>query len=270
MLQRATAYLDEGDVPGWLDKGAAELLLHLATEMNLDGRPVCEIGVHHGKTAILLGLLTGGRLVGYDLFDRQDENVDRSGRGSRRAFVRNAARYGIERERLLAIEANSSDLSADDILHSCAGNPVIFSVDGGHTEDCTYNDLCLAADTVAADGIVMLDDFFNKLFPEVCMGAMRFMSDRRGDLVPFCLGGGKVFFAKDEAYAAKYFDHVSAWSAGSHAYHDSTCRFFGYATCVMATWKPPERAKDYLVRTRLWLRLRDTRTGMIMRKLVRG
>ncbi len=39
---------------------------------------VCEIGVHHGRSFILLHLLTNGneKSVAYDLFEMQEQNVD--------------------------------------------------------------------------------------------------------------------------------------------------------------------------------------------------
>ena len=67
-LDRARSYARTGSVPGWLTPAAAYATIELAGMLSVQGRPVCEIGVHQGKFAILLALLSSGRLVGYDLF----------------------------------------------------------------------------------------------------------------------------------------------------------------------------------------------------------
>src|SRR5262245_20325013 len=82
-------YLKRGQrrVEGWLTPLAAEALVDLAgIQKRLEIRgPICEVGVHHGKLFILLHLLTIApeASVGWDLFERQGENVDQSGRGDR-------------------------------------------------------------------------------------------------------------------------------------------------------------------------------------------
>src|ERR1035441_9365724 len=72
-------------VDGWLLPEAARCIvcLHDAQRRNGTRGSVAEIGVHHGKLFMLLCLLRneGEIAVGYDLFDRQNENIDRSGEG---------------------------------------------------------------------------------------------------------------------------------------------------------------------------------------------
>jgi hypothetical protein len=67
----------------------------LQKELNISGNLV-EIGVHHGKTLILLGLLKRDNesVVGIDLFeDKQELNLDRSGSGSFDALKTNLMKH---------------------------------------------------------------------------------------------------------------------------------------------------------------------------------
>ena len=46
----------------------------------------------------------------------------------------------------------------------------VFSVDGCHTYECTLSDLHLAFQTIAPNGVVILDDHFNPSWPGVSTG----------------------------------------------------------------------------------------------------
>lgn len=191
-----SAYLSRGKVHGWLSRVAGDMLIALAPHLDLEGRPVAEIGVHHGKFLILLALLTRGRAVGFDLFERQEENVDGSGLGDRARFLENCRRYLGEGAPVEAVTANSLELDAAQVIGRCGAPPVIVSVDGGHTAELTANDLAIAAEAVAEDGVVVLDDTFNEMWPDVSVGLADFMRARPGVLVPFAIGGNKVLFAR--------------------------------------------------------------------------
>jgi hypothetical protein len=72
----------------------------------------------------------------------------------------------------------------------------LFSVDGGHTYECALSDLQLADAVLAERGVVILDDFFNELWPEVAMGAMAFLRSSGARLQPFAISPGKVYFCR--------------------------------------------------------------------------
>src|SRR5688572_16645150 len=80
-------------VQGWLSEIGIALILEgcrQQAEWQVRGS-ICEIGVHHGRLFILLHLATAPdeRSVAWDLFEQQDENVDRSGKGNRQRFLEN-------------------------------------------------------------------------------------------------------------------------------------------------------------------------------------
>lgn len=166
---------------------------------------LAEIGVHHGKLLILLHLLARSDegTVGWDLFLAQEENPDRSGRGDREATLRNLRRAGGDLERVSLIQANSLELSVDEARAALREPARLFSVDGGHTAECAYNDLGLALATAGEKGVIIVDDFFNPMWPGVAEGVTRFLREHPGALHAVCIGGNKVVFARPGA-AAEY------------------------------------------------------------------
>lgn len=261
----ALNYLARNKVEGWLERSAAAALVVVAEELNLEDRPVTEIGVHHGKLALLLACLTGGRLVGYDLFGRQHENIDRSGQGDRETFLRNGATYA-PRAEVTAIEINSHDLTPDRIIADCGARPVLFSVDGGHTEETTFNDLALAADAMADDGIVILDDVYNEAFPAVAFGLYRFMQERPGRLTPFFIGGNKMFFASDPALAARLTERLLKEDPARYpgVYEVVPCSILSTTVCSMRSDTALAAWLKALIRRPYVRRLVDTGFGRWM------
>jgi len=90
-LAAAYRYLTYSDrIEGWMYQTTALAMMELIwlqEEAGLAGN-IAEIGVHHGCSA--LALVAAARpdetMIAIDLFDRQDLNLDDSGRGSLAAF----------------------------------------------------------------------------------------------------------------------------------------------------------------------------------------
>lgn len=264
----AISYAKHNKVRGWLTAGAAEVLIDLSTTLPVEGRPVCEIGVHHGKLLILLGLLTSGKVVGYDLFERQDENIDRSGCGDRRKFLLNCQRYLGSNESVDAVTSNSLELTAEEVVSDCGSPPVLFSVDGGHTAELTMNDLTIAASAVAEDGIVILDDFYNEAWPEVAFGTLRFFDESPGRLFPFCIVGNKVLMARSAAMAEQHRDFLAAKRPRDYRNIADirTCEIFGWRVCVMRTASAPMSLRHRFVVSAFWQATRTTLFGQLVRR----
>lgn len=122
-------YLRRGlrTVEGWLNPLSALMISHInaaQTEFGVRGG-VGEIGVHHGKLFILLHLMLreGERSFALDVFERQDLNVDQSGRGDRERFLENVQRWA-GRTDLIDIFADSSEnITAEQIIKKIRPNP---------------------------------------------------------------------------------------------------------------------------------------------------
>jgi hypothetical protein len=206
-------YLTVGhaDVHGWLYPPDAELISAvglLQASAGVTGS-VGEIGVHEGRLFILLMLLSRRdteRAFCIDVFDRQLLNVDRSGRGDERAFLRNVRRHVGDADRIAIFRARSEDVTATQILGG-VGESRMLSVDGGHNAAAAAHDVRLSAEVLGPRGVMLLDDFFNPAWPEVSDGTRAALAGDGVDLVPFALGANKVFFARRD-HAIEYRDRL--------------------------------------------------------------
>lgn len=199
-----TDYLrDTAGVEGWffpVDAHLFALVDEIQQDLSLTG-DLFEIGVHHGKTALLLlRMRRANEQVGVcDVFGRQDLNVDHSGEGSEELFLRNVREYAGGAESALRLFARRSDsLTADDTGRNCR----FFHIDGGHLPENVVADLEIAREAIHQAGVVVVDDVFNSNWPGVAEGFFRFMADRPQALVPMLIGGNKVFLTRPEAVAS--------------------------------------------------------------------
>ena len=246
-LQR---YLRGGyrDVQGWLSPLAAKAIVSIdgmQKAMGVHGG-MCEIGVHDGRSFILLNLLSRAdeRSIAYDLFERQNENVDASGHGTPATFMANCFAHGCDITRIGAITANSLELTVAAIKATRASPFRLFSVDGGHTARHTENDLALALDTLAAGGVILLDDVFNEQWPGVVEGLLNFLSSRHDALRPFAAIGNKVFFTLSNAWADRYLAHLKA-DPNTHGPERKMSSFLGRALFV--SWQSDMSLSQRLV-----------------------
>ena len=255
-------------VQGWLSDTAIALLLDLARiqrDRGIHG-PVCEIGVHHGRLFILLHHLTTAdeRSVGWDLFEEQDQNIDKSGKGDRQQLMINLRRHHADLSRITVHTANSLELVPADVHQACGGAPRIFSVDGGHTAEITASDLRLAAQTIHDDGVVVLDDFFNEPWPGVAEGTCRYMASPTVRLFPVAIAGNKFVFARRREIASLYRD---ALSLPAQDFRRRDTIVFGEPVAVFTRNLVPVRTR--LLRTRGMRILRRSRPWRAIRMTLR-
>ena len=158
-------------------KGSGEMymagaFLQLLTQLQHDRLgiygSIAEIGVHHGRFTGFLYVQAKEteKLVAADLFEeKQNENVDFSGKGDYNKFVEGLNSYGLKESDLYqVIKASSADIATDWYLKE-KGGPTkkdealegfrLFSVDGGHTAELTLNDLQIAFCNLLTGGIVV-------------------------------------------------------------------------------------------------------------------
>ncbi len=221
-------------VEGWLDRRSARMIAGLALhqrERGLAGA-VGEIGVHHGRLFILLALASGEgeTCFALDVFERQDLNVDRSGRGNREIFSTNLRRHGLDPATIEIITASSLDVSGQ-ALRKRVGPIRLMSIDGGHTEECVLNDLAIADITLADHGVVIMDDVFNSTWPAVVSGYARYLLDDPAT-IPFASAPNKVF-----ACRAPFVDRYRAFFRSRFPrLYDRSDRFFGFEMDGYGMW----------------------------------
>lgn len=258
---RVAKYVRRGNffVDGWLLTDAAVTICVLSQrqrEMGVEGG-AAEIGVHRGKLFILLYLLSRApeKAVAIDVFEDQHLNVDSSGRGDLNIFRANLERHA-DSERLVVHKGTSLAVTGADVLGLAGGRVRLFSIDGGHTEEITANDLAIADDALAEGGIIVVDDVFNEQWPGVTNGVHRYFA-RRPNLVPFAVGGNKTYFCR-LSHAEPYRAAASS-AAGQSRMHE----FLGCPVVVLDFSRPT--LKDRFSRSAAWTRLRATPTGLTFR-----
>jgi hypothetical protein len=196
-------YLDEMEtIEGWLDRPTALIsrcIMEYQTTNGIAGN-VCEIGVHHGRYFISLGLslAQAEKAIAIDLFENQDENIDQSGQGDRLIFDTNVRRF-LKAEQVHVIRENSLRISSEMITDY--GQVRFFSIDGGHTEAVVENDLSLAERVLCDGGVVALDDILHPAWTGVVSGLARYKYLRRGNLKAFALLSNKLMLCRADDVA---------------------------------------------------------------------
>ncbi|CAN5176532.1 hypothetical protein BH23BAC3_BH23BAC3_00640 [soil metagenome] len=254
-------YVKKGNtrVEGWLTKIAMKAIVELNViqdEESIKG-PVCEIGVHHGRLFILLHLLSDDpeMSVAWDIFELQNENPHNSGRGDIDALMVNMNKFDCDLSRIKIITKNSQDLESKEILIECDGKPRLFSIDGGHTAEITYNDIQIAARSICEKGIIILDDFFNEAWPGVAEGTCRYMFENPG-LYPVAIIGNKVMLTNSTDGAKMYIHNLDFNYPGYIRKHSI---FFGHDVLCYTP----------LNTNIIWKHLRDRPLGKFIKQLLK-
>jgi hypothetical protein len=210
VFSNSERYLKHGmrTVDGWLRAGAARLIAetaHVQAQLDVRGH-VAEIGVHEGKLFILLCVLRNPEeeAVAVDVFERQDLNRDKSGRGSKERLEINLRRHAKQGKPAILISSDSRSLSADSLTRAAGGPFRMFSIDGGHEADTVFHDLEVAARTLCDGGVIVLDDYFNEGWPGVADGTNRFFSTGQfAELAPFAIAQNKLLIGR-HGYVEEY------------------------------------------------------------------
>ena len=191
-------------VDGWLEAYSARFIGELAAIQRDHAvvGAVGEIGVHHGKLFILLLLSASDREKAFaiDVFERQDLNTDHSGCGNRDVFLANVRRWAGSDTNVSLIAQSSLEVRPASILEQC-GRVRLASVDGGHTEACTFHDLALMEAVLRDRGVVVIDDYFNPHWPDVSAGVVKYLSQPDTALRPFAISPNKLYLTTVDSAA---------------------------------------------------------------------
>jgi hypothetical protein len=241
------------NVHGWLDRFSADVILATARfqhELGHSGN-VAEIGVHHGKLffVLYLSIAENEQAVAVDIFGRQHLNLDNSGCGDKTIFLRHAARLAPQLPGLKIIEESSLHVTPRALL-SHGGRIRLFSIDGGHTEEATLNDLHLAESTLTEEGVVIIDDYFNAGWPEVSVATARYLLDGAGALVPYAISPNKIYLCRPTMRPV----YADMLATRFRPRFEKRVRFFGHETLLLGV--TPLTWKRRIARTALGRRLR--------------
>ncbi len=179
-------------IEGWFTKEAAQIFLWIDYIQKKEGivGNLFEIGAHHGRSSIMLALMTDPikeSLGLCDLFSKQECNISDSGKGDKKILLNNLSSYFDVINFIEVYEKPSKELTTQECK-----NRRFFHIDGGHSVDETYSDLVVAADSIVEGGVIAIDDFCNIFYPEVIEGVYKFLNNRKS-LAPFALAFNKLF-----------------------------------------------------------------------------
>jgi hypothetical protein len=181
-----------------------------------------EIGVHHGLFFILLNSLIepDEKSWAIDVFDKQEQNIDNSGCGSKKKFVDNLHQFDRHGgHNVQVIECDSTVTQLSEII----SNPIrFFSIDGGHTAEHTISDLRQAQLALHPEGVIILDDILNHHWLGVIEGLCTYMATKPS-LIPFAIGHNKLFLCN-----LSYVETYASLFRASEFVTKPSVKFFGW------------------------------------------
>jgi hypothetical protein len=188
-----------GQVEGWLGDRMASVISILGSILdrtNVSGH-IAEFGVHHGLFLFLLAAIRDHeeKCFAIDVFDHQSLNIDNSGQGSLSKFLGHIQDLlPQERNFFTIVQRDTLSFSMKEIMELFEGRGVkLFSIDAGHTNQHTCNDLELMQEVLVPGGIAALDDYMSVHWPGVTEGFYDFMRSRNRRLRPFLYFQNKLF-----------------------------------------------------------------------------
>ncbi len=185
-----------GAVIGWFNPLSIALWDTLLTRQRaakLNG-DILEIGVWQGKSAGMLAAHTrpGETLRLVDIYIHENLKANLESFGT--AFQ-------------CDIEFNRSDSFAfftADYLAKHRRSFRFIHVDGHHVAHAISDDINHASQLLAADGLLVIDDFCNDRFPQVTEITYRFLERHADEFAMFLCGGNKAYLTRVRAYQAHY------------------------------------------------------------------
>ena len=172
-------------LPGWFFRRSSAIwdcLLTYQDELKIGGH-LLEIGVYRGKSALLSAMHA-----------REDEIcmfVDPVLHELTEATLRDASKAGC-----IFLREASVALHRNPILLSHARSFRWIHIDGEHSGTAVYDDITIGCQLLGERGILILDDFFSPIWPQITKAAFEFCSQHRSELALFLCGDNKGYFCR--------------------------------------------------------------------------
>jgi hypothetical protein len=183
---------DSKKIDGWFydrDILSFYLLLQLQNQLNIKG-DICEVGVWHGKSLVLLSVLKNedDHLFGYDLFD--GDLLEKA-----RFSLTNFGSF----KNTELIKGDSSEYTKT-MLDQKHTKPIKFlHLDAGHEYHEVLQQLIQFSPYLHSSGIIAMDDYQDREFPGIEAAVLDFSEyDRPRRFVPFFAGGNKMFLCEKQ------------------------------------------------------------------------
>jgi predicted O-methyltransferase YrrM len=207
-LERLRAWqANTATTPGFLDVGSAAIwdtLLAFQSRSGIAG-DIAEIGVLHGKSAVLAALHTRPeeRLVLCDLSFAEEV----------RQLLRSVKAEGVE-----YLAGSSGHLVGLPAFQQYARRCRWIHIDGDHSGQGISQDLALADQWLADAGVISCDDFMNPAYPQVTAAIFHYLDRHRYELSMFLCGYNKCYLARPKVthsyltmIARDFYRELAAW-----------------------------------------------------------
>ena len=149
---------------------------------------VCEVGVYHGKSLVLLSnMLSENEIAhGYDIFpDNTREKTEEA-----------LLKFG-RPEKTWLYSGDTSTISRDMLDDQVGKGVRLLHIDAGHEYHEVYHQLITFSPYVAHGGIIIMDDYQDREFPGIEAAVLDFSEiDRPRRFVPFYASGNKMFLCE--------------------------------------------------------------------------
>jgi hypothetical protein len=188
---------------GYSDMELMTALTHFQHDvLDLCGTLV-EIGVYQGwfVGALASAAAPGEVTVAIDIFDAQDQNTDGSGallKNLRARFWRRIKAFDFEHGAVTTIQGSSMGMTHATLAARNLPAARIFSVDGGHTSTICFNDMRIAACSLAEGGVMIIDDYANNGWTDVRKAVGNFLALFPGAFIPFAATKAKLYLCAPE------------------------------------------------------------------------
>ncbi len=194
---------DMGSVPGWFLELDARIFIGIDSLQKARGigGDLLEIGVYHGKSAILLGYLVrpGEHLMVCDVFESIGELSD-EGVAEHNTYHDGLRQIDFQRQYLrfhtelpVIIAAPSTSLDCDRL----AGSFRFIHIDGSHAYEVVREDIITARHLLGGGGVAVFDDWSQPHCPGVALALWE--EYLRRDLIPLCLTDTKLYATWDSS-----------------------------------------------------------------------
>ena len=202
------------DIDGWYCWKEINPVLDLITKYQRDKNVyggVCEIGVYKGKSFLAISSVTQDEEIrlAIDSFGKSNESDWMYGDGNinKEIFINNYKK--LFSNNFVLLEKNSADVEAEEIIQICNGPVRIFSIDGDHSMEGTYKDLVLAKNSICDNGVIIIDDYTNTMWPGVKEASDLFIKNNES-IKPLKSYYNKLFACKsiNYEYLIKLFDKI--------------------------------------------------------------
>tara|TARA_Y100000591_G_C21712926_1_gene634508 strand:- start:222 stop:917 length:696 start_codon:yes stop_codon:yes gene_type:complete len=213
-------------IEGWFSWEHICPLLEIVNKNQKEGN-ILEIGVHHGKSFIpMTTLLRNNEIaVAVDVFEDQQFNYDGSGKGCSLKLKENIKKvYSTDEifNKIKIIKNDSTKMDYNNFLDFTNGGKYrIISIDGCHTKSATLIDLRNAIKILSNDGIIILDDYFNKDWPGVKFGIDKFMEENNDYRLVY-LAWNKFIICHRDNYT-KYMELLVNLKGNIAQHYESRC-----------------------------------------------